>query len=159
MKKYIKNTGRYAVAFTIQRNDREFKLELDKRRIYTDTGNIATSGITPVTEEDIEELKKQKRFNQMIESNELEILDEKDVKSPEENRIKTLEQENKELLNKLKKAEKADVKKMEDENKALADENATLRAQLEALGANKDTKPAKDKVADIGDVQADTEGF
>lgn len=153
MKKYyIKNTGRYAVAFTIQRNGREFKLELDKRRIYTDTGNIATSGITPVTEEDIEELKKQKRYNQMIESKELEVLDEKDIISPEENKIKTLEKQNKELEEKLKKAEKADVKKMAEENKTLADENASLKAQLEALTKGKES-------AEKESTETETEGF
>lgn len=141
--KYIKNTGRYAVAFTIVKGNKEVKVELDRRRIYADSGNIATTGITPVAEEDIAELKKQKRFNQMTASGELAILNEADVRSPEENKIKELEQKNKELEKKLKETEKADVKKVKDENKALLDENASLKAQLEALTKDKNEAPAE----------------
>lgn len=158
--KYIKNTGRYAIAFVITKNNREFRLELDKRRIFTDTGNIATTGITPVEDGDLEELKKIKRFNTMVEKEELTILDESEVKTPEENKIKALEEKNRELEQKLKEAENADVKKVEEEKKALADENESLKAQLEALtkgkkGKGKDTdEEAKDEKADV-----DTEGF
>ena len=141
--KYIQNTGRYAIAFFIVKNGREVKLELDKRRIYMDTGNIATTGITPVDKEDLEELEKIKRFNNMVESGELTILDEKDVRTPEETMVAKLEAEKKELEEKLKQAENADVKKVEEEKKALADENASLKAQLEAL-TKQDNTPAVD---------------
>ena len=145
--KYIQNTGRYAIAFPITKNNREVKLELDKRRIYMDTGNIATTGITPVDEEDLKELKKIKRFNSMVKAGDLTILDEEDVRTPEETKVAKLEEENKKLQEQLKKAEKADVKKVEEEKKALADENASLKAQLEAL-TKRDNTPA-----------VDTEGF
>ena len=141
--KYIQNTGRYAIAFFIVKNGREVKLELDKRRIYMDTGNIATTGITPVDKEDLEELQKIKRFNNMVKSGELTILDEKDVRTPEETMVAKLEAEKKELEEKLKQAENADVKKVEEEKKALADENASLKAQLEAL-TKQDNAPAVD---------------
>lgn len=141
--KYIKNTGRYAIAFEITKNNRSVKIELDKRRVYMDTGNIATTGITPVEEADIAELKKQKRFNQEIEKGALEILDESEVKTPDENKIATLEEENKKLQEQLKKAGKTDVKKVEAEKKALADENASLKKQLEAL--TKKSKPSEDE--------------
>lgn len=144
--KYIKCTGRYAIAFLITKNNREVKIELDKRRLYRDTGNIATTGLTPVEEEDLEQLKKIRRFNQELEAGNLEILDESDVKTTEESKISKLEEENRQLQEKLKKAEKADVKKVEAENKTLADENASLKKQLEEL-----TKKNKKK--------ADTEGF
>lgn len=155
--KYIRNTGRYAIAFVITKNNRETKIELDKRRIYMDTGNIATTGITPVEEEDLEELQKIKRFNDMVKKGELEILEESDVKTPEENKIKALEEKNRELEQKLKEAEKADVAKVEAEKKTLEEENANLRAQLEALGKNKKATTAsksKDEEAEL-----DTEGF
>lgn len=135
--KYVLNTARYAIAFTIVKNDRPFKISLDKRRLYMDTGNVATTGITPVEEADIEELKKQKRFNDMLEKGELTIMEEHEIKSPEENKISKLEDENKELRNKLAKAENADVKKVEEERKALEDENKKLKEQLEALGGKK----------------------
>ena len=148
--KYIQNIGRYAIAFVITKNNREFKLELDKRRIFQDTGNVATTGITPVDEADLKELQKIKRFNNMVEAGSLAILDEEAVKSPEETKVAKLEAEKKELEERLKKAEKADVKKIEEENKTLADENASLKAQLESLTKG---KKADDKKAD------DTEGF
>ena len=58
----IKNTGRYALAFTINKNGKEVSIEFDKRRLYLDTGNIATTGITEVSDEDFELLKKNKEF-------------------------------------------------------------------------------------------------
>ena len=149
--KYIQNTGRYAIAFVITKKNREFKLELDKRRIYMDTGNIATTGITPVEEDDLKQLEQLTRFKQEVEAGNLTVLDESDVKKPEETKLAKLEQENKELQEKLKKAEKADIKKVEDENKALADENASLRKQLEDL--------AKNKKATEDTTKNDTEGF
>ena len=156
--KYVKNTGRYAIAFVITKNNREVKIELDKRRIYMDTGNIATTGITSVAEEDLKELQKIKRFNDMIKKEELEILEESEVKTPEENKIMALEEQNQELEQKLREAENADVKKVEEEKKALADENASLKAQLEALTKGKKTKgESEDKTDDKADV--DTEGF
>jgi len=135
---YIKNKGRYAIAFIIQKNNRDVKIELDVRRVYRDTGNIATTGITAVDEETLTELKKQKRFNQMLEKEELTILNEKDVRTPEENKIKELEEKNKELEKKLKEAEKKNTAKEDLEKKTLADENASLKAKLEALTAKKD---------------------
>ena len=153
--KYIQNTGRYAIAFVITKNNRELKIELDKRRIYMDTGNIATTGITPVEDDVLQELEKIKRFNNMVKEGDLTVLDEEDVRTPEETKVAKLEAEKKELEEKLAKAEKADVKKMEEENKTLADENASLKAQLESLtkGKKADGKKADDKKAD------DTEGF
>lgn len=155
--KYIKNTGRYAIAFPITKNNREVKIELDRRRLYTDTGNIATTGITPVEEEDLKELKKIKRFNDMVEKGELSILEESEVRTPDENKIKALEEKNKELEQKLKEAENADVKKVEEEKKALADENASLRAQLEKLAKSNKNKDNADVKAD--ETKVDTEGF
>lgn len=138
--KYIQNTGRYAVAFTVVKNNRELKVALDRRRVYMDTGNVATTGITPVEEDVIKELKKQKRFNQMLESGDIEILDEVSVRTPEENKIKSLEEENRKLKEQLSaEASKADEKEM----KALADENATLKAKLEALTAKKKNKASE----------------
>lgn len=135
--KYIKNTGRISLAFTIVKNEREFKISLDRRRLFRDTGNIATDGITPVEEADIEELKKQKMFNDLVKAGSLEILEEADVKSPEEDKIAKLEAENASLKEAVKKAEKPEVKKIKEENKALAEEVTSLKAQLEALTKDK----------------------
>ena len=64
----IKNTGRYALAFTINKNGKEVSIEFDKRRLYLDTGNIATTGITEVSDEDFELLKKNKEFVKALET-------------------------------------------------------------------------------------------
>ena len=159
--KYISNTGRYDIAFEITKNNRPFKVELIRRRLYLDTGNVATSGITEVDEKDLEELKKQKRFNQMVESGELAILDEKDVKPAEDVKVTQLEEENKKLKEQLKEAEKAptakDKKETEKALKAKDDEINSLKAQLEALTAKKDDESAdKDKDDEKKD---DSEGF
>ena len=147
--KYILNTARYAIAFTIIKKDRPLKISLDKRRLYMDTGNVATTGITPVEEADIEELKKQSRFNKMLEKGELTIMEEHEIKSPEENKISKLEEENQKLKEQLKEAEKGgkgSSKKDKEAMKALEDENASLKAKLEALSKDKDKG-------------SDTEGF
>lgn len=139
--KYIKNNGRYAIAFPIVKNGREVKIELDRRRVYLDTGNIATSGITAVADEDVEELKKIKRFNQMFESKELEFTDVTKIENTEK-KVKDLEKENAELKKKLE-AKPADTKKVKD----LEKENADLKKKLEALCADK------------ADTEKETEGF
>lgn len=159
--KFIRNTGRYAIAFTIVKNERNVKIELDRRRLFMDTGNIATTGITPVEEKDIEELKKQKRFCAMLESGELAILDESDVKTPEESKIAKLEEENRKLQEKLKKAGKDTSEEDEKAMKALADENASLKAQLESLTKDKDVKAeAPEAEAEKAeDEKAEDEGF
>lgn len=154
--KFIRNTGRYAIAFTIVKGGRNVKIELDRRRLFMDTGNIATTGITPVDEKDIEELKKQKRFCKMLESGELAILDESDVKTPEESKIAKLEEENRKLQEKLKKAGKNTSEEDEKAMKALADENASLKAQLESLTKDKDVKAEASKAEDE---KAEDEGF
>lgn len=158
--KYIKNTGRIALAFTIVKNDREFKIALDRRRLFRDSGNIATDGITPVEEADIEELKKQKMFNDLVEAGSLEILNEADIKSPEETKVAKLEAEKKELEERLKKAEKADVKELEKTNKNLEKEVTSLKAQLEAL--TKDKAEASEDEAEASEDEAkdpDVAGF
>lgn len=162
--KYIKNTGRMSLAFTVVKDGREVKIELGRRLLYRDTGNIAFDGITKVSEENIKLLKEQKLFVKFLESGDLEILEESQVRTPEETKVAKLEKENQELLEKLKKAEKADVKKMEEENKTLADENATLKAQLESLtkAKDKEVKASADDDKNAEDGKAsdvDTEGF
>lgn len=162
--KFVRNTGRYAIDFTIVKNDRNVKIELDRRRLFMDTGNIATTGITPVEEEDIEELKKQKRFCAMLKSGELAILDESDVKTPEESKIAKLEEENRKLQEKLKKAGKDTSDEDEKAMKALADENASLKAQLESLTKAKAEEAGAEKAEDeeageAGAEKAEDEGF
>ena len=152
--KYILNEGRYAQAFIIEKKNgeltREVKIELDRRRRYTDTGNIATTGITAIEDEDFELLKKNKAFAQMFEKegSGLSLVDESMVTGTADKRASELEEENKKLREEL-----AQAKKQSEENedakavKKIKDENAKLKAQLESLTA---TKPADEKGEDEG---------
>ena len=152
--KYILNTGRYARGFTIEKPNgnlkREVKIVLDRRRLYTDTGNVATTGITAIEDEDFELLQKNEAFAQMFkdEKHGLTLVDESMVTGTADKRASELEEENKKLREEL-----AQAKKQSEENedakavKKIKDENAKLKAQLESLTA---TKPADEKGEDEG---------
>ncbi len=164
--KYILNEGRYAQAFIIEKKNgelvREVKIELDRRRRYTDTGNIATTGITAIEDEDFELLKKNKAFAQMFEKkgSGLSLVDELMVTGGADKRASELAEENRKLKKQL-----AEAKKQSEENEdvkavqKIKDENAKLKAQLESL-----TKGKKGKAGETADEAkagetAEDEGF
>ena len=140
--KYIQNNGRYAISFVITKNDREVKIELDKKRVYMDTGNIATTGINAVEDDDYEKLCKIKRFNNMIKSGEL-VLTEKTVVETVETKVADLEKENAELKAQLETNPK--VKELKEKDKEIAD----LKAQLESLTKDKKVKEETPKNEEI----------
>ena len=148
--KYVFNTGRYGVAFEVIFNGKPMKVEFDRKRMYLDTGNIATSGITSVEDELYKVLLTNKRFKKMIDKGELKLVDEKALKGTSEE-LDVLKAENEALKAQLEKAgkegntAKAD-KETKKELKAKDDEIKSLKAQLEAL--------TKDKEA-----ETDTDGF
>lgn len=135
--KYIKNNGRYALAFTFMKDGRETKVAFDKRRVYLDTGNIATSGITEVEDEILNELKKQKRFYALLETKEFEEVDGYGI-SDTNNTYELLRAKDAEIKKlkaelKSKQGVKADTAKKDEEVNS-------RKAELEALKAKKDTK-------------------
>lgn len=148
--KYVSNTGRYGVAFEVIFNGKPMKVEFDRKRMYLDTGNIATSGTTSVEDELYKVLLTNKRFKKMIDEGELKLVDEKDLKGTSEE-LDVLKAENEALKVQLEKAgkegntAKAD-KETKKELKAKDDEIKSLKAQIEAL--------TKDKEA-----ETDTDGF
>lgn len=146
--KYIQNNGRYAIAFPIVKNGKEIKIELDRKRIFMDTGNIATSGITAVEDADLEELKKIKRFNNMLEAGEL-ALTEKSAIETAETKVADLKKENAELREQLKSNPKAKELKEKD------DEIKSLKAQIEDLTKDK----VKLEEAPTEAPKDETEGF
>ena len=129
--KHIKNTGRYAVSFEIMEGNRAKKIILDKRRIYMDTGNVATTGITAVSDEDYAKLEEIKEFKKLVEKGELALASESELTS----NVEAKDKEIAELKAKLKKAENKEVKK---ELEAKDKEIASLKAQLEAKGKKED---------------------
>lgn len=139
--KYVANNGRYGVAFEVTFNNRPMKIEFDRKRVFLDTGNIATSGITTVEDELYNVLLTNKRFKKMIDEGELKLVDEKALKGTSEE-LDVLKAENEALKVQLKEAEKKNSKPKEDKetNKELKAKDAeikSLKAQLEALTKGK----------------------
>lgn len=139
--KHVFNGGRYGVAFEVVVGGKERKVEFDRRRLFLDTGNIATSGITSIDDDVYEALKKNnKRFQKMIESGELKRVDEKALKGTSEE-VSALAEENKQLKKQLAEASKQstpkEVKKQLDDKD---NEIKNLKARLEALTEGKDSE-------------------
>ena len=138
---YIKNTIKYAVMFKIDRNGKEEKFEFDCLRRYRDTGNIATTGVTPISDEDYAFLyANSKQFKNHIDTG-LLVKTKESGATTQAQKMDTLEAENvllkKQLADKTKEASTATTEELE-ETKA---ENESLKAQLEAL--KKKSKKAK----------------
>lgn len=166
--KYILNEGRYAQAFIIEKKNgeltREVKIELDRRRRYTDTGNIATTGITAIEDEDFELLKQNKAFAQMFEKegSGLSLVDESMVTGTVDKRASELAEENRKLKEQLAEAKKQSEGNADAEAvQKIKDENAKLKAQLESLTKDKKGKAVKtadeEKAEDAE--KAEDEGF
>lgn len=147
--KYILNKGRYALTFKIIKNNLDFKIDFDKRRFYQDTGNIATSGITEVSDEDLVALKKNKEFARLFDEDIFEEVDGYRTSTVPEEALKAKDAEIAKLKKQLQEGEtkgdkKEDKKKLEEKDIEIK----SLKAQLEAL------KSKKEKSA-----QEDVEGF
>lgn len=145
---FILNKGRYALAFTVTVKNREMRIELDKRRYYLDTGNLATTGITEVSDEILKELKKQRFFNECFAKGIFEEVDKPEINSgADELKVKDAEIARlKAELEEAKKSEKAPAKK---ELEAKDKEIASLKAQLESLTSSEKTSAeAEDKEAE-----------
>lgn len=146
----IKNTGRYALAFTINKNGKEVNIEFDRRRLYLDTGNVATSGITEVSDEDFELLKKNKQFVKALETETFSEVTAEELASTTADSEALAAKDAEIAALKAELDKKAPTKKeLKEKDEALAakdEEINTLKAQLEAL--------TKDKKA-----ETETEGF
>lgn len=144
----IKNTGRYALAFTIHKNGKDVVIEFDRRRLYLDTGNVATSGITEVSDEDFELLKKNKQFVKALETETFsEVTAEELAYTTADS--ETLAAKDAEIAAlKAELGKKAPAKKeLKEKDEALAakdEEINTLKAQLEALSKSKDEATASE---------------
>lgn len=163
--KYILNEGRNAISFEITKGGLKKTIVLDRRRLYNDTGNVATTGITAIEDEDYEILKELPIFKKRFEDKSfaLSLIDEKQAMGKPDPQASKLAEENKKLKEELKKA-KDEAKKAGGDTEAvkkLADENASLKAQLEALKKTNASEPAGEagdaKAVKVND--AEDEGF
>lgn len=147
---YIKNNVKYPLAFKIMKNGKEEKIVFDCLRIFQDTGNIATTGVTPISEEDFDELYKVKVFKDHVDKGLL-------VKTKEQgattvaNKMDSLEKENEVLRKQLEEKTKEASMATSEELEKTKEENASLKKQLEALKKEKKAKgnKNKDKVDEI----------
>lgn len=135
---YIKNNLKYAVAFKLNKDGKEKRFEFDCLRIFQDTGNIATTGVTPISEEDFDELyKNSKVFKDHIDKGYIEKTKEQGATTVA-NKMDSLEKENavlrKQLEAKTKEASTATSEELEETKK----ENESLKKQLEALKKDKE---------------------
>lgn len=140
--KYVQNNGRYALSFEIIKDGRTVKVAFDRRRFYLDTGNIATTGITAVEDEDFEKLNKIKQFKALFEKGDFVLTEETKIETAE-TKVKALEAENKKLEAELKKAKgsagtKETQKQLADKDKEISDLKAKLEALTKDKGAEKD---------------------
>lgn len=144
----IKNTGRYALAFTINKNGKDVVVEFDRRRLYLDTGNVATSGITEVSDEDFELLKKNKQFVKALETETFSEVTAEELASTTADSEALAAKDAEIAALKAELDKKAPTKKeLKEKDEALAakdEEINTLKAQLEALGKNKDEAAASE---------------
>jgi hypothetical protein len=157
--KYILNTGRYALSFEIVKGGLKKTIVLDRRRLYNDTGNVATTGVTAIEDDDYKLLEELPIFKKRFadKSCALSLIDEEQAMGKPDPQASKLAEENKKLKEELKKA-KEEAKKSGDAKamKTLEDENASLKAQLEALTKDKN-KASDDKASD--DKEDEDEGF
>lgn len=137
---YIKNNRKYAVSYVLTaENGLERTIKFPCFLQYRDTGNVYSTGITEVTKEDFEELKKGRMFQEALENGWLVETDEGAINASEKS-ANALAEENASLKEKIAKLEAeggVDNSEAEEKAKALAEENASLKAELEALKANK----------------------
>lgn len=158
--KYILNAGRYALSFEIEKGGLKKTIVLDRRRLYNDTGNVATTGVTAIEDDDYKLLEELPIFKKRFadKSCALSLIDEEQAMGKPDPQASKLAEENKKLKEDLKKA-KEEAKKADGDAEAvkkLEDENATLKAQLEALTKGKKGAPA----TEASDEKADEdEGF
>ena len=144
----IKNTGRYALAFTIHKNGKDVVVEFDRRRLYLDTGNVATSGITEVSDEDFELLKKNKQFVKALETETFSEVTAEELASTAVDSEALAAKDAEIAALKAELGKKAPTKKeLKEKDEALAakdEEINTLKARLEALSKDKDESAASE---------------
>jgi hypothetical protein len=145
----VRNTGRYALAFRYtDAKGREKKIEFDRRRVFRDTGNIATTGITELDDKLHEKLMEDARYKKLFETGEFAIVSEEDLVV--DNSSKELLKEKDKEIEQLKKQleeQKKNTEPDEETKKALKnkdDEIKSLKERLEALGADDNDTKATD---------------
>lgn len=133
---YIKNNTEIALGFVLTKNGREQRFDFDCLRMYSDTGNIATTGVTPIAEDDFDALYKENRaFKKAFDKGEL-VKTEAMASTSDAIKISNLEKEN--TILKAKLAEKTSKEPVED--------TGSKKSALEALKKKKTKKEEETKI-------------
>ena len=126
----IKNTGRYALAFTINKNGKDVVVEFDRRRLY------------------LELLKKNKQFVKALETETFSEVTAEELASTTADSEALAAKDAEIAALKAELDKKAPTKKeLKEKDEALAakdEEINTLKAQLEALSKDKDEAAASE---------------
>lgn len=136
---FIKNNRDFSVALTVTKDGKDKQFVFDCFRQYSDTGNVATTGITEISDEDFKWLSANcKQFSKLIEEGKFTKTD---MPSNEESegakkQAEKLKAENKALKEK--------AKQIEDEAKKAKAELNDVKSQLESLKKGSKEADAKD---------------
>ena len=148
---YIKNNRDYACTLKVGSGSAERTFTFDCKRIYQDTGNIATTGVTPIDEADFEMLYRDcKQFKALVDRGDFSKTKKSGV-TEAANQMDALAKENellkKQLEEKTKEASLASSKELEEAKV----ENAKLKAQLEALTKGTKTEDKSEDESEVDD--------
>lgn len=144
--KYIKNNSDKDLLFKVKKGNLEVEFVFPCFTVFTDTGNVASTGVTEISEEDYNLLLADNRMFKSFVEKGIFTESKKDVTPKAADTMKAMQKENEELKKDLLKAQKEAkeaTKKAketsrngESENlKKLKEENKSLKEQLEALAA------------------------
>ena len=142
--KYIQNNQKYAMSLNFDVNGVPKTFRFDARRMYQDTGNVATTGETPIDEGDVEYLLEHcEVFQKLVAKGDISVLEEpssyaaEDLAELKEENASLLE-ENTALKEQIENAGSAKEKELKSKNKSLEKEIVSLKKRLEAAGIKDD---------------------
>lgn len=148
---YIKNTLGYAVAFKLlEENGVERTFAFDCFRQYSDTGNVATTGVTEIAEADYERLYRIKQFKDFCDTGKL-VKTTADATQSLTVKMDRLEEENAKLRAELAQKTKEVSVDNSVQLKEKDDEINSLKKQIEALSKKKGKEDKSEAKADVKD--------
>lgn len=151
---YIKNNRDYACTLKVGSGSAERTFTFDCKRIYQDTGNMATTGVTPIDEADFEMLYKDcKQFRALVDKGDFVKTKESGV-TEAANKIDALAKENEQLKRQLAEKTKEASLASSEELKTAKEENAKLKAQLEALAKGTKTEDKSEDESEVDDKES-----
>ena len=159
--KYIRNNLDYAVVFSLREGAKEKRFEFDCLRIYSDTGNVASSGVTAVDDMDFDKLYSScRQFKSFVDkgvlsrttregansvAGKIEVLEKENLKLKEElsriqegSEVETLRESNRKLTEELSRIQEgSEVETLRESNRKQEEEITDLKKKLEALSKGK----------------------